>query len=63
MIPSYKIWISVRMNDVNYDVQDRSKDIHSCFQFKQMSTSYHVDNLMKRYRVFRVLGVNVFEKI
>ena len=57
MIPSYKIWISVGMNDVNYDVQDRSKDIHSCFQYKQMST--YVDNLIK----FRVLGENVFEKI
>ena len=26
------------MNDVNNDVQDRTKDIHSCFQCKQMST-------------------------
>ena len=24
--------------DVNYDVLDRSKDIHSCFQYKQMGT-------------------------
>ena len=57
MIPSYKIWISVGMNDV----LDRSKDIHSCFQSKQMST--YVDNLIKRYRALRVLGENVFEKI
>ena len=43
------------MNDVNYDVLDRSKDIHSCFQCKQMSA--YVDNLIKRYRAFRgVLG-------
>ena len=61
MIPSYKIWISVGMNDVNYDVLDRSKDFHSCFQCKQMST--YVDNLIKRYRAFRVLGENVFERI
>ena len=54
MIPSYKKWISVGMNDVNYDVLDRSKDIHSCFQCKQMSS--YVDNLIKRYRAFRVLG-------
>ena len=59
MIPSYKIWISVGMNDVNYDVLDRSKDIHSYFQCKQMST--YVDNLIKRN--FRILGENVFEKI
>ena len=31
MIPAFKIWISVGMNDVNYDV-DRSKDIYSRFQ-------------------------------
>ena len=30
VIPSYEIWISVGMNDVNYDVRDRSKDIYSC---------------------------------
>ena len=51
------------MNDVNYDVQDRSKDVHSCFQSKQMSTYIYVDNLIKRNRAFRVLGENVFEKI
>ena len=39
---------------MNYDVLDRSKDIHSCFQCKQIST--YVDNLIKRYRAFRVLG-------
>ena len=61
MIPSYKIWISVGMNDVNYDVLDLSKDIYSYFQFKQMST--YVDNLIKLYRTFRVLGENVFERI
>ena len=49
------------MNDEDYDVLDRSKDIHSRFQCKQMST--YVDNLIKRYRAFRVLGENVFEKI
>ena len=49
------------MNDVNYDVLHRSKDIHAWFQCKQMSTK--VDNLIKRYRAFRVLGENVFEKI
>ena len=49
------------MNDVNYDVLDRGKDIHSCFQRKQMST--YVDNLIKRYRALRVLGEKVFEKI
>ena len=49
------------MNDVNYDVLDRSKDIHSCFQCKQMNI--YVDNLIKRYRTFRVLDENVFEKI
>ena len=32
VIPSYKIWISVGINDVNYDVLDRNKDIHSCLQ-------------------------------
>ena len=48
------------MNDVNYDVLDRRKDIYSCFQCKQKST--YVDNLIKRYRTFRVLGENVFEK-
>ena len=35
VIPSYKIWISLGMNDVNYvnyDVLDWSKDIHSCFK-------------------------------
>ena len=31
VIPAFKIWISVEMNDVNYDV-DRSKDICSRFQ-------------------------------
>ena len=51
------------MNDVNYDVQDWSKDVHSCFQSKQMSTYIYVDNLIKRNRAFRVLGENVFEKI
>ena len=63
MIPLYKIWISVGLNDVNYDVHvlDRSKDIHSCFLCKQMST--YVNTLIKRYRTFRVLGENVFEKI
>ena len=62
-VPSYKIWISVGMNDVNYDVQDRSQDIHSCFQSKQMSTYIYVDNLIKRNRAFRVIGENVFEKM
>ena len=61
VIPSYKIWISVGMNDVNNDLLDRSKDIHLCFQCKQMST--YVDNLIKRYRAFRVIDENVFEKI
>ena len=32
VIPSYKIWISVGMNNLNYDVLNRSKDIHSGFQ-------------------------------
>ena len=50
------------MNDVNYDVLNRSKDIHSCFQCKKMST--YVDNLIKRYtRDIMILGENVFEKI
>ena len=31
VILAYKIWISVVMNDVDYDV-DRSKDIYACFQ-------------------------------
>ena len=31
-VESYKIWISVGMNDVNYNVLDWSKDIHSYFQ-------------------------------
>ena len=61
MIPAYEIWISVGMNDVNCDVLDKSKDIHSWFQCKQMST--YVDNLIKRYRAFRVLVENVFGKI
>ena len=39
------------MNDVNYDVLDRSKDIHSYFQCKQMST--YVDILIMRYRAFQ----------
>ena len=57
MIPSYKIWISVGMNDVNYDVLDWSKDhIHSCFQCKQMSTYIYVDNLIKHNKAFRVIG-------
>ena len=43
------------------DVLDRSKDIYSCFQCKQMST--YVDNLIKRYRALRVRVENVFEKI
>ena len=60
-VPSYKIWISVGMNDVNNDVLDRSNDIHSCFHCNQMST--YVDNLTKRFRAFRVPGENVFEKI
>ena len=42
------------MNYVNYDELDWSKDIHSCFQCKQMST--YVDNLITRYRAFTVLG-------
>ena len=33
----------------------------ACFQCKQMSK--YVDKLIKRYRAFRVLGDNVFEKI
>ena len=32
-----------------------------CFQCKQMST--YVDNFIKRYRAFRVLGENVSERI
>ena len=51
VIPSYKIWIPVGMNDVNYDVLDRSKDIHLYFQRKQMST--YVDILIMRYRAFQ----------
>ena len=31
VIPKYNIWISVGMDDVNYDV-NRNKDIYSCFQ-------------------------------
>ena len=31
VIPACNIWISVGMNDVNYDV-DRSKDVCWCFQ-------------------------------
>ena len=31
VIPANKIWISVGINDVNYDV-DRMRGIHSCFQ-------------------------------
>ena len=45
------------MIDVNYDVLDRTKDIHSCFQCKQMGI--YVDNLIKRYKTFRVLGENL----
>ena len=63
VIPSYKIWISVGMNDVNYDVLDRRKDIHSYFQCKQMSTYMYVDKLIKRYRALRVHGEIVFERI
>ena len=32
VIPSYEIWISVGMNDVNDVDDDRSKDIYSCSQ-------------------------------
>ena len=39
------------MNDVNYDVLGRSKDIHLYFQRKQMST--YVDILIMRYRAFQ----------
>ena len=59
VIPSYKIRISVGMNDVNNNVLDRSKDFHTCFQCKKMST--YVDNLIKRNRAFWVLCENVFE--
>ena len=31
VIPACKIWVSVGMNDVTYDV-DQSKDIYSCLQ-------------------------------
>ena len=51
------------MNDVNNDVQDRTKDIHLSFQCKQMSTYIYVDNLIKHNRAFRIQGENVFEKI
>ena len=46
------------MNDVKNNVLDWSKNIHSCFQCKQMST--YVDNLIKRYRAFGVLGENLY---
>ena len=46
---------------MKYDVPDRSKDIHACFQCKQMSA--YVDKLIRRYKAFRVLGESVFEKI
>ena len=49
--------ISVGMNDVKYDVLERTKDIRSCFQCKQMGT--YVDNLMKRFKAFRVLVENL----
>ena len=50
VISAYKIWISVGMNDVNYDV-DRSKDIYSCFQ---------ADRYM--YKRYRALGREGIEK-
>ena len=50
-VKPYKIWISVRMNDVNYDVLYFSKDIHSYFQCKQMRT--YVDNLIKLFFTMR----------
>ena len=46
------------MND-----EDRSQDIHSCLQSKQMSTNIYVDNLIMRNRALRVIGENDFEKI
>ena len=48
------------MNDVNYDI-DRSKDI--IYVFNQISTYRSIDNLIKCYRAFRVLGENILEKI
>ena len=39
------------MDYMNYHV-DRSKNINLC-----------IDNLIKRYKAFNVLGKNVFEKI
>ena len=50
VISAYKIWISVGMNDVNYDV-DRSKDIYSCFQAD-----------MYMYKRYRALGREGIEK-
>ena len=41
MIPSYKIWISVGMNDVNYDVLDQSKNIHSCHADKYIFRQFN----------------------
>ena len=51
VIPAYEIYISVEMNDVNYDV-DRSKDIYLCFQ----ADKYMHRQLIERYIAFRVLG-------
>ena len=42
VLPAYEIWISLRINNVNYNV-DRSKDIYSSFQ--KISTC--IDNLIK----------------
>ena len=60
MIPSYKIWISVGMNDVNYEVLERP-GVRIFIHVSNASRCVH--NLIKRYRAFRVLGENVFEKI
>ena len=53
VIPAYEMWISVGINDVNYDV-DRRKDICSCS--KPIYTC--IDNSItgKRNRAFGVLG-------
>ena len=50
------------MNDVNYDLLNRWRIfIHVSNAGRWVHTI--IDNLIKRYRAFRVLGENVFEKI
>ena len=56
MIPAYKIWISVGINDMNNDVY-KSKDIIRVS--KQIST--YIDHFIKCYRIIRVLDENVFK--